>query len=59
MTRGTEFQGAVGDITDKEDYADWFFSYGLFVYPTTLAKGERVQVVDYWTEGFGPGYDRQ
>lgn len=57
VTRGTEFQGAVGDITNKKEYADWFFSYGLFVYPTTLAKGERVQIVNYWTEGFGPGYD--
>ncbi len=58
VTRGTEFRGAVGDITGKKDYADWFFSYGLFVYPTTLAKGERVQVVSYWTEGFGPAYTK-
>lgn len=56
VTRGTEFQGSVGDIADQQDYADWFFSYGLFVYPATLAKGEKVQIVNYWTEGFGPGY---
>lgn len=58
VTRGTEFQGSVGDIEKGSDYADWFFSYGLFVYPATLAKGEKVQVVNYWTEGFGPGYGK-
>jgi hypothetical protein len=58
VTRATEFQGSVGDIEKGSDYEDWFFSYGLFVYPATLAKGEKVQVVNYWTEGFGPGYGK-
>ncbi len=60
MTVGTEteYEGSVGDIASADDYEQWFYSFGLFVYPTTLAGGESVQVVDFWTEGLGPGYQQ-
>ena len=54
----TEYEGTVGDIALPDDYEQWFYSFGLFVYPTTLAGGESVQVVDFWTEGLGPGYQK-
>jgi hypothetical protein len=54
----TEYEGTVGDIASADDYEQWFYSFGLFVYPTTLAGGESVQVVDFWTEGLGPGYQK-
>ncbi len=56
VSKDTKFTGTVGDITDEADYQHWFYSFGVFLYPTKLAHGESVQVVQYWTEGFGPDY---
>jgi hypothetical protein len=54
----TEYEGTVGDIELIDDYEEWYYSFGLFVHPVTLAGGESVQVVNFWTEGFGPGYKK-
>ncbi|HTA90323.1 MAG TPA: VCBS repeat-containing protein [Polyangiaceae bacterium] len=56
VSKDTKFTGTVGDIQAEADYQQWFYSFGVFLYPTKLAHGESVQVVQYWTEGFGPGY---
>jgi hypothetical protein len=57
LAKETVFTGTVGDIDLDDDYENWRYSYGLLVYPTMLAGGERVRVVTYWTEGLiGDGY---
>jgi hypothetical protein len=52
----TTFQGTVGDIQDPNDYKQYLYSFGIFVYPAVLAGGEQLEVVEYWTEGLGQGY---
>jgi len=52
----TTYEGTVGDIQARADYTQYLYSFGLFVYPATLAAGEQIQVIEYWTEGLGNGY---
>lgn len=54
----TSFRGTVGDIASRDDYKNWFYSYGLFVYPATLKGGEKVHVIQYWTEGLSDNYKK-
>jgi hypothetical protein len=62
-TTGDTFTGAVGDILDPADYADWTYDFGMLVYrPDLNPDGSPIAgvmplwVVDYWTRPFGFGY---
>lgn len=52
----TNYEGTVGDILKGDDYLDYSYDFGLFVYQYQHPKGPRFQVVNYWTSNLGPGF---
>lgn len=52
------YEGTVGDIQSAEDYQQRSYSFGLFVYNFVDDEQRRAfQVLDYWVEALGPGYE--
>jgi hypothetical protein len=56
VNQDTEYDASVGDISAQDDITNWGYSWGMFVYPTTLAHGQPIQVVQFWTQDLGAGY---
>jgi hypothetical protein len=52
----TNYEGIVGDILEGDDYLNYSYDFGLFVYQYQHPKGPRFQVVNYWTSNLGPGF---
>jgi hypothetical protein len=52
----TNYEGTVGDILKSDDYLNYSYDFGLFVYQYQHPKGPRFQVVNYWTSNLGPGF---
>jgi len=52
----TNYEGTVGDILESDDYLNYSYDFGLFVYQYQHPKGPRFQVVNYWTSNLGPGF---
>ncbi len=51
----TVYEGAVGDIANKQ-WEQYRYTYGMFLRWIKDRKGRRYQVIDYWVDDLGPGY---
>jgi hypothetical protein len=52
-----QYQGTVGDISGADDYNNYAYDFGLFVYNFKHPKGPVFVVVNYWTSNLGAGYN--
>ena len=43
----TSCSGTIGHI-DSENFADSYYSFGMFTYPMSHPDGQTFQVIDYW-----------
>lgn len=51
------FEGRVGDIDDWDEYDNFHYSFGLFVYPEEIDYYGEFYVLNYWVQDLGPGHD--
>jgi len=52
----TSYEGTVGDI-EAANWTDYNYDFGMFVYNFTRDDGMSYQVINYWVEGLGQGYN--
>jgi len=54
---GTTYRGVIGDISDSNEYFDWAYDTGIFVYTWVGADDELpVQVLNFWVDPWGHQY---
>lgn len=54
-TKGTEYEGRIGDIHQSGDYFTWGYDVGMFTYRRT-DQAVPFQVLQFWTDPWGSGY---
>ena len=66
VEKGTTYAGTVGDIETQDDWDNWRYSFGLFVYRTHMDKAGKASkgklpfhVVTYWVDDLGPSYTQR
>jgi len=57
LSEGIRYEGMVGDILSQEEYGNYHFDWGMFIRWVERTDGAKFQVIDYWVNNLGPGYN--